>query len=79
MKPFNPRHWDTPTLRAALASPTCRQPLVSEDADFEADERDYIDRRQAADLRRRDRDLLDDLEYGILYGPVQIPDTDEES
>ena len=58
MKPYNPRQWDTPVMRRALADPRYLNPSLDYPADpageFEIDEMEHVDRSQAAELRELD-------------------------
>jgi len=70
----DPRAFDTPAMRAALADPVNRDPKLFAPAageDFEIDEHQFVDGLQAAALRLLDKALTLDAESGILDGEVE--------
>jgi len=63
----DPRSWDKPGMQRALAAPENRVPpreTYHLDEQFEIDEREVIDRSQAAELRR----LTAEYERGMIEG-----------
>ncbi len=73
MKPYNPRQYDTPVMRRVLADPRYLDPSLDYPADpsgeFEIDEKEHVDRSQAAELR--ELDLTAEAEDGILKGEAK--------
>lgn len=55
MRKKHPRHWDSPGMTRALALPVNQVPpreTYHLDTQFEIDEKEVVDRSQAAELRR---------------------------
>ena len=65
---INPRRWDKPAMTLALADPWNKVPpreTYHLDSQFEIDEREVIDRSQAAELRRLTAEYEACYDYGV--------------